>query len=81
MDIFYSIVNEEFKQFQSRTDRRGMYHYYRFTVRRNYLYEDAYSEMSEQNYPGFFLTLIYINTTLQILKFLKKFLENSIFKI
>ena len=52
VDVFYSIVNEEFKQFQSQTDQRGLYRYFRFSVRRERLYEDAFSEMSEQNFPG-----------------------------
>jgi len=52
VDIFYSIVNEEFKQFQNQTDQRGLYRYFRFSVRRERLYEDAFSEMSEQNFPG-----------------------------
>jgi hypothetical protein len=53
VDIFYSIVNEEFKQFQNRIDRTsGRHQYYRFTVRRDRLYDDAYSEMSEHNFPG-----------------------------
>ena len=29
----------------------GRYQYHRFTVRRERLYDDAYSEMSESNFP------------------------------
>ena len=41
----------ELKLIQSRLGPDGRYRYHRFTVRRDRLYEDAYSEMSDANFP------------------------------
>ena len=51
VNIFYGLVNTEFSQFQNQY-RNNRLQYYRFTVRRERLYDDAFSEMSVHNFPG-----------------------------